>query len=594
VSAVRYAVLRYEWGTLAGSRWETQHHIVVPPSWPNWAVQRILDGRGEPPGIDQLRTSVVVDRSIAGFWAECSFGLSDLEFEIFPPDDEPVPTLQANQADGRGTVIEQARKQAQASGIDLGPFTGVVVWIYPPPCDGGASGESALFDQNGSHGFYCHEIGHALGMDHPYGPGGVYDDPYCVMGSGTWNRTLSPDPAYDDLPLPGGFWGGPCMPSAANMSKTPRWEQEFITRKMVESHDWGSPVEVELVALSEAQQGDKILVMTDIGHDFDTNPRRTWSESGTYYAEYRTTTGWDSNVEPAIVIHSRDIRPKPPVVKTDFLKQHPFHYGEVRPVYFEGRVARPFDAIYVSPNERFALEVLDISADRRVAKVRIGLPNQLRYQCDLHEESRQVTGEQVIETDTKTITPDQDPLLCQEGTYEYTRFDQAEEIAIRLHMTGFSPTSAQWRVSWADESVLSEGDTTLHVRLWGRFDEYLDLSLHDDLLFVRTRLVEPDSNGHIRPKRMNELQVTVVAEEVQSSGFVLERKAGLFVPLRTERTDLEQRYKDDVNFCYFLRSLRGVDKLTNQPPWFDPSDPLSVTRLWEELIVRGRLPREGW
>lgn len=592
---MRYAVLRYEWGTLAGSKWETQHHIVVPPSWPNWAVQRLLDGRGEPPGIDELRSSVVVDRSIAGFWGDCTFGLSDLEFEIFPPDGGEVPTLQASQADGRGTVIAQAKAQAQASGIDLTPFTGVVVWVYPPPCDGGASGgPEALFDQNGSHGFYCHEIGHSLGMDHPFGPGGVYDDPYDVMGNGTWSRSLSPDPAYDALPLPGGFWGAPCMASAANMSKTARWEQEFITRKMVEHHDWGSPVEVDLVALSEAQQGEKILVAMDIGHDFDTNPRRTWAESGTYYAEYRTATGWDANVEPAIVIHSRDIRPKPVVIKSDFLHKHPFHYGEVRPVYYEGRVARPFDVAYVSPNERFALEVLDISADRRIARVRIGLPSQLRYRCELHEESRQVIAEQVIETGRKTISPNQDPLLCQEGTYEYTRFDQAEELAIRLHLTGLPLSSAQWRVSWEDDHALGEGDTTLHARIWGRFDEYLDLSLREDLLLVRTRLMEPDKNGRIWPKRMNDLLVTVVAEEVQPSGFVLQRRADLSVPLRTERTELEQRYKDDVDLCYFLRNARGVDKWTDQPPWLDPSDPLSIIRLWEGLIERGSLPRHGW
>jgi hypothetical protein len=593
VSAEQRAVLRYEWGILAGSRWETQHHIVVPPSWPNWAVQRILDGRGESAGLDPLKKSVVVARSVAGFWAESTFGLTDLEFEIFPHDEGEAPTLQASQADGRGTAIAQARSQSAAAGVPLAQYPGVVVWIYPPPCDGGASGTDALFDQNGSHGFYCHEIGHALGMDHPFGPAGVYDDPYCVMGNGAWSRQLSPDPAYDDLPLPGGFWGAPCMPSAANMFRTPRWEQEFANRNMVEAREWGSPFEVDLIALSEAHQGDKILVAVDIGHDFDTNPRRIWPEAGTYFAEYRTASGWDANVEPAIVIHSRDIRPKPVVVKTDFLHKHPFHYGEVRPVYFEGTVPRPFDSVYVSPNERFALEVLDISADRRVATVRVGLPNQLRFQCELREASRQITGEQVLGTGTKTITPDQDPLLCQEGTYEYTRFDQAEEIAIRLHLTGFPLTSASWAVSWNDDYSLSEGDTALHARYY-RFDEYLDLSLHDDLLLVRTRLAQPDANGRLWPKRQRELQVTVVAEEVQPSGFVLQREASLFVPLNTERTELEQRYKDDVNLCYFLRNLRGIDKLTDQPPWIDPSDPMSLVRMREELIELGRLPRGTW
>jgi hypothetical protein len=589
VPSERYAVLLYEWGTLAGSRWDLNHHIYQPPSWPRWAVQRILDGRGDPPGIDEQRSSLVTARSVAGFWADCTFGFTDLEFDIFPGEGQEVPTLQASQADGRGTVVTQALAQSSAAG-----YVGAVVWVYPPPSDAGsAGGGNVLFDQNGSHYFYCHEIGHSLGMSHPFGPHGVYHDPYCVMGSPSGFQ-LTPDPAYDALTVPHGFWGAPCMPSAANMFRTPRWEHEFADHKMVEAQEWGTPYEVELVALSEAQRGDKILVAVDIGRDFDTNPRRDWPQSGTYFAEYRTATGWDAGVEPAIVIHSRDIRPLPVVVKSGFLDKPSFHYGEVRPVYFEGTVPRPFDSVYVSPNGRFALEVLDISADKRVAKVRIGLPKQLKYQCELQEVSRRVIAEQVIETGTKTITPDQDPLLCQQGTYGYTRFDQAEEITIRLVLTGFPITSAQWRTSWNADLPLAAGDTTLHAGITGHPAEDLDLSLRDDLLSVRTRLAQPDRYGHIQAKRVNRLEVMVGVEEVQPSGFLLRRSASLSVRLGTERTDLELRYRDDVNLCYFLRNLRGIDKLTDQPPWLDPSDPLSLIRLREDLVERGRLPRGAW
>ena len=586
-------MLRFEWGGYPGSRWE--HIFPIPPTWPSWAVQRLLDGRGKPPGFDPLSPSIVAARSVAGFWSASTLGLVDFDFEIFPFDDADTPTLaHASHADGRGVVVDAARKQA-AQDVPLNEFGHLVVWVHPPPSDGGATGADALFDQNGWHGFYCHEIGHTLGLIHPYGPGGVYDDPYCVMGSGG-GGPLAADPLFEDLPLPDGFWNTACMASAATLFW--RWENELSVRNMIHPADWGSPFEVELTALSEAEEGDLILATVDVGNDFDRNPRRTWPQSGTYLTEYRTATGWDRNIQPAIVIHSRDIRPKP-IVRTTDVHHHPFRYGEVRPVYFEGTVPAPFSSVYVSPNERFALEVLDISADRKVAKVRIGLPSQLRYQADLQEVARELIGEQVLETGTKTITPEEDPLLCQPGTYAYTRFDQAEEITVRLHLAGFTGITPAWRISWwaDDNQPLASGDTTLHARPgWTghRHDEYLDLSLRGDVLVIRTRLAQPDTEGRLWPKRANELDITVVAEEMQPSGFVVRREAALTIFFRTERTDLDQRYKDDVDLCYFLRTLSGVDKLPQQPPWRDPSDPLWREKLREELVEIGRLPGGAW
>ena len=47
-----------------------------------------------------------------------------------------------------------------------------------------------------------------LGMAHPTGPGGEYDDPYCVMGYGHLARSLDPLPEFVNLTVRDGpgFW----------------------------------------------------------------------------------------------------------------------------------------------------------------------------------------------------------------------------------------------------------------------------------------------------------------------------------------------------------------------------------------------------
>jgi hypothetical protein len=220
----------------------------------------------------------------------------------------------------------------------------------------------------------------------------------------------------------------------------------------------------------------------------------------------------------------------------------------------------------------------------------------MTYMADLHLISRTVLQEQVLETGTKTITPEQDPLLCQEGTYGYTRLDQAEELTVELHLGGFPVGNANWTLAWGgyDSTPLNQGDTTFEYRSFFHrgVTEYLDVSLHGDVLVMRSRLTTPDANGRLWHKVANEVDISITVEEPQSSGFVIQRRADLTVWLATERTDLDDQYKHDVDFCYFLRTFRGIDKGKNQPPWLDPSDPLWRLKLGEELVELGRLPRE--
>jgi hypothetical protein len=376
--------------------------------------------------------------------ASVSFGLVDLEFSIAPTSGSR-PAMGGN-TNSRGDAIGWAKAHPPVGAPQQ--RDGVVVWFYPPPTNAGASGNDSLLDQNGWHGMYCHEVGHMLGMDHPMGPQGVYDDWYCIMGNAVNNQVLHSDPALDGLPLSAGFWNTGCMASGANVFRV--WGDELTNHGMVEAHERGDTFETELVALSEAELGEKILLTFEalpvgrIGRA--TDPDR---EPGTYLVEYRIPTQWDSAVAPAVVVHSRDIRPNPLINDG---QGNLVPAGEVRPVFFEAAIPDPYDSVYVAPNGPFAFEVVDMSPDRKRVKLHVGEPESLHYGPALAEVARFVTGSQVLKTGTVGLTPQSDPLLCDPGTYSYTDYDQSEEIILRAEPGAWPQDSLRWDVSWESGS----------------------------------------------------------------------------------------------------------------------------------------------
>jgi hypothetical protein len=77
----------------------------------------------------------------------------------------------------------------------------------PQMADAGAlgQGQDALFDQDASHEFFAHELGHVLGLDHPFGfidgRPTEYADYYCLMGwTGPITRRFYPPHQVPTLP----------------------------------------------------------------------------------------------------------------------------------------------------------------------------------------------------------------------------------------------------------------------------------------------------------------------------------------------------------------------------------------------------------
>jgi hypothetical protein len=536
-----FAVLRYD-----GSTRRPSYHLIPPTdNLPDWAIQRVLDGRGAPPGLFPRYGPMLVERSVAAFWRACTFGLIDLEFTI-APSSGPEPVLDAS-PDDRGAAIGWARAHPP-TGAALEDKDGVVVWYYAPPSDAGASGNNSLLDQNGWHGMYCHEVGHMLGMDHPMGPGGVYDDWYCIMGNAVNNNhALHPDPALEGLPLPAGFWSTGCMASGANVFRV--WGDELVSHGMVERYERSDTFETELIALSEAKLGEKMLLTFEalpVGRA--ERAAIPDSQPGTYLVEYRIPTQWDSAIASAVVIHSRDIRPNT-LIRDGQGNLVPA--GEVRPVYFEGAIGDPYDSVYVAPNGPFAFEVVDASPDKQRIKLHVAPLDELHHGPPVTVIARTVTGSQVLKTGTVDLTPQSDPQLCDPGTYTYTDYDQSEEITIRAEPGTWPLHSLRWDVSWgaADSQTLAEGDTTRTASFFSRWTYYLDLTLQGTELLVRTRLAQPDAVGHLHRNPFSELVVGVSGGIVQPSGFDLRRRTVLNLTLNTTRTEYEAQYYTDVALC---------------------------------------------
>jgi hypothetical protein len=162
--------------------WETRKSdALVLPLWSQSVLDEVFQSRN--------------GWSLGSYWDQCSLGLRRFQFSFFS-----LGTLKGKQGGGREDVIPAARQQCKDASIPIEDYEHVIILVDPSNNDSGALGigGDALFDQNGSHEFFAHELGHVLGLDHPFGyQNGVpteYQDYYCLMGYTGPNSATLPRP----------------------------------------------------------------------------------------------------------------------------------------------------------------------------------------------------------------------------------------------------------------------------------------------------------------------------------------------------------------------------------------------------------------
>jgi hypothetical protein len=220
------------------------------------------------PWPDQVFTEVFQaanGRSVRDFWLRSTFGHADVEFDI-----GPWAVLQGGAQetlkDDRAGTVAACRRQAERDAVPVAEFDHVVAFVHEPPSDAGPSGGDLVLDQHVRGLTRYREIGRLIGFGPALGRAGWPDDPYCVMGRGD------------------------CRVAAATLFRySPAFRESAGT---VRVH---APGTVTLTALSEASCRDPAVAVIPV-------------HGGAVTVEYRTTSGDDAGITPAVVLHSIGLR----------------------------------------------------------------------------------------------------------------------------------------------------------------------------------------------------------------------------------------------------------------------------------------------
>jgi hypothetical protein len=301
--------------------------------------------------------------SLRDYWLRSSLGLFQFEFDLsiahwWRFGDHSHAELGSNRA---GILAAARQVVEQDNSTSLSGFDQVIAFVHAPPSNAGAVQGGAVFDQGGSMPFFQHELGHVLGFQHSFGPfipppnqfGSLYNDPYCVMGYTGEQAHSIPVPAeFAQTPFfdPTSFWRSERRPAAASLYRRFSGTTEFVSSGWVTKVVAGARVWV--AALSEVTNTVPVLAVLPV----------PGQPEASLTIEYRTASGDDTGITPAVVIHSIGVH------------DVGAGRGETNPTWFEGTV---------SPSVGSSLEVLGIRFE--VMTVDTGQPGGVELQLtDTH------------------------------------------------------------------------------------------------------------------------------------------------------------------------------------------------------------------
>jgi hypothetical protein len=208
-------------------------------------------------------------RSVRDFWLRSSFGHIDLRFDI-----EPWAVLQGAShetlKDDGAAIVAACRRQAAFDHVPLASYPHVIAFVHEPPADVGTFDGGLVLDQNVRDPVrHRREVGRLIGFGPAVGADGRSGDPYCFMG------------------------GGDCRVAAATLVRgaaafraSPRVVHAVLpgtlTLTALGAATGTGPVAAVVAVVPPTGRGDDMEVIV----------------------EYRTATGDDGGVAPAVVVHS--------------------------------------------------------------------------------------------------------------------------------------------------------------------------------------------------------------------------------------------------------------------------------------------------
>jgi hypothetical protein len=231
------------------------------------------------------------------YWRDVSFGNLDLTgskvFGWFTMNNHKLQDIAGL---GRGSFVSWGIDAAQANGVDLSPFFGIIV-VFNVATDSGASGGRQMVlgyaPNDWSPTFNSHEMGHVFGLDHSFSTSptpcasgdsrpGAYCDKWDIMSAmNVW--------AFSNAL--GGNGPGLSSPYLDKLGCVP------VNRIWTPPNpDFGGTV--RLAALNHPEANGPLMIK--IPRLSGPNP----SVASTYTVEFRRKTGWDAGIpNDTILIH---------------------------------------------------------------------------------------------------------------------------------------------------------------------------------------------------------------------------------------------------------------------------------------------------
>ncbi len=251
--------------------------------------------------------------SLPRYWSEASGGAFQFDTSVFD-----MIFLEGQDYVGRLRQPSRSANVAAAVqilfelGYDPNPYD-VLVFVIPGTVDasatwayfGGRSRPAVLYNHNGAHSFMAHELGHTLGLHHPFDTNipnptfkyGEYGDPTCIMSANSFGGfpVSFPIPEAQRTLLNGNnpFWSqaGPGVSMATLWRYAPEFPapQPFSTELAAN----GTPVSKRLFLAGKS--GPCLFTMATAGPN-------SW-----YTVEYRRGDQWDQRFRysghEGVIIH---------------------------------------------------------------------------------------------------------------------------------------------------------------------------------------------------------------------------------------------------------------------------------------------------
>jgi hypothetical protein len=515
--------------------------------------------------------------SLAHYWTRASFGLLDLSYTLFDTVtiDDPRPDMTAEQleADHEG---RSARTKAATAAVDArfhpswSSFSSLIIWCASPFDLWGSSTQDhghgicgvmtchigSRFDQ------LCHELGHSIGFDHPFGDEGEYDSPYDIMGGydASWGRLpmsglpvgMAPLVAPDPMSLI-----GPLL-SAAQLSQSylrPKLPTLFTQLPAAVQQ---TSTEVTLQALDAAQEawpadlGPVAAVTTPIAVSPDTS----------YVLELRRARGYDRGLRspgrlsappPGIVVHGYDAK----------LKR--FWFAGILPLTSStgDRDLHLFSSV---AGTDITLRLLEVGPDDAWAKVRVGGPSFWRnfgVDIDIQDRAGPTAYSPWEQVDVRPCP------FAAVGTHEFRIAYTPHTFVVEARSFGYEAPHYTWTVGGQTLDPASpSGRVTLEVQtsmpdpLSGHWDTaHQDVSVAYTLAGARLELAPVSTGaGPLRPgvAKVGRFHVSLEVTVNETDPGVIQsnypaRTVATSLRWDTVRLEWDQGYRDALAHCNGVR-----------------------------------------